>query len=467
MATRRERLARRRKAVGFTQEALAERLDVDRSTVVRWECGGSEPQPWLRPKIARALQVSLEHLADLLMERAPTVPSRTAQRPVSVEEIGPGGEVDSISGLEFPQSLAAAVRIASGYWSAMHRRHFLTRTGVVVASYTTPALRWATQPRDANAASGPHDGGRHVGHADIAELAAVADDARRWDRRYGGGNWRASAVISCLREHATPLLRGTFSDETGRQLFGATAELSRVAGWLAFDSGDHRAAQSHYIQSLRLARAAGDIALGGYVLTCMSMQASLLDAHDQAIDLISTAVHTGRGYATPRVLAFFKAIEARVHARAQDGRAADAALATAEQLLDTAESRPTGDDPPWIDFVDRQRLAADAIEVQRDLCRPDAALRWSAQGHMGADEFVRANALRDTILGCVHLQGPDPDLDTALHHGHKSIDALVSVKSARALRYIDELLTHTRRWGSEPRVRDFVHRVDVELRGRS
>jgi transcriptional regulator with XRE-family HTH domain len=66
MAGRRTQLALRRKAVGLSQEQLAERLGVDRSTVVRWERGETLPQPWLRPKIARALQVSVAHLGDLL-----------------------------------------------------------------------------------------------------------------------------------------------------------------------------------------------------------------------------------------------------------------------------------------------------------------------------------------------------------------------------------------------------------------
>ena len=39
-----ERLRRRRRAAGLTQEALALALEVDRSTVVRWEQGEREPQ---------------------------------------------------------------------------------------------------------------------------------------------------------------------------------------------------------------------------------------------------------------------------------------------------------------------------------------------------------------------------------------------------------------------------------------
>jgi transcriptional regulator with XRE-family HTH domain len=66
MPTRRERLAARRKAVGFSQEQLAEQLGVDRSTVARWESGETEPQPWIRPRLARALRLSLDQLDQLL-----------------------------------------------------------------------------------------------------------------------------------------------------------------------------------------------------------------------------------------------------------------------------------------------------------------------------------------------------------------------------------------------------------------
>lgn len=72
MAAKRHRLAQRRKTVGFTQETLAEQLGVDPTTVRRWESGETEngPQPWLRPKLARCLQVSAEQLDELLNDAA-------------------------------------------------------------------------------------------------------------------------------------------------------------------------------------------------------------------------------------------------------------------------------------------------------------------------------------------------------------------------------------------------------------
>lgn len=78
------------------------------------------------------------------------------------------------------------------------------------------------------------------------------------------GNWKANSVTACLDHRAGPLLQGSFSDEIGRELFSVTAELSRLAGWTAFDVGEHEVAQRHFIQALRLARAGGDVQLGCY-----------------------------------------------------------------------------------------------------------------------------------------------------------------------------------------------------------
>jgi transcriptional regulator with XRE-family HTH domain len=55
---RREHLAARRRTVGLSQEALAARLGVQRTTVTRWESGATTPMAWVRPGLAEALGVS-------------------------------------------------------------------------------------------------------------------------------------------------------------------------------------------------------------------------------------------------------------------------------------------------------------------------------------------------------------------------------------------------------------------------
>jgi tetratricopeptide (TPR) repeat protein/transcriptional regulator with XRE-family HTH domain len=67
---KRKRLAARRKALGLTQEDLAGLIGVERSTVVRWERGDTEPQPWIRARLAKALRVSADRIEELLTSDA-------------------------------------------------------------------------------------------------------------------------------------------------------------------------------------------------------------------------------------------------------------------------------------------------------------------------------------------------------------------------------------------------------------
>ena len=76
----RRQLARRRKALGLTQEDLADALGVERTTVGRWERGETGPAPWIRPKLARALKVSAERVEALLSGDESAAPGGTGSR---------------------------------------------------------------------------------------------------------------------------------------------------------------------------------------------------------------------------------------------------------------------------------------------------------------------------------------------------------------------------------------------------
>lgn len=64
--SRRLALARRRREVCKTQEGLAMEVGVQRSTVTRWEAGDTTPSLWARPRIANALDLTLDQLDELL-----------------------------------------------------------------------------------------------------------------------------------------------------------------------------------------------------------------------------------------------------------------------------------------------------------------------------------------------------------------------------------------------------------------
>ncbi|MBW5254121.1 sporulation protein [Streptomyces poriferorum] len=295
-----------------------------------------------------------------------------------------------------------------------------------------------------------------VGHSDVSKLREAAQDARRWDSKYGGGDWRSSMVPECLRVDAAPLLLGSYSDEVGRALFGAAAELTRLAGWMAFDTGQQEAAQRYYIQALRLARAAADVPLGGYVLASMSLQATYRGFADEGVDLAQAAVERNRGLATARTMSFFRLVEARAHAKANDAPAAGSALKAAEGWLE--RSRDGDADPSWLGFYSYDRFAADAAECHLDLKAPRQVRRFTEQAlSRPTEEFVRSHGLRLVVSAVAELESGN--LDAACAAGTRAVEVAGRISSARTTEYVRDLLHRLEPYGDEPRV--------VELRERA
>ncbi|MYS33737.1 hypothetical protein K388_03052 [Streptomyces sp. KhCrAH-43] len=295
-----------------------------------------------------------------------------------------------------------------------------------------------------------------VGHSDVSKLREAAQDARRWDSKYGGGDWRSSMVPECLRVDAAPLLLGSYSDEVGRALFGAAAELTRLAGWMAFDTGQQEAAQRYYIQALRLARAAADVPLGGYVLASMSLQATYRGFADEGVDLAQAAVERNRGLATARTMSFFRLVEARAHAKANDAPAAGAALKASESWLE--RSREGDADPAWLGFYSYDRFAADAAECHLDLKAPRQVRRFTEQAlSRPTEEFVRSHGLRLVVSAVAELESGN--LDAACAAGTRAVEVAGRISSARTTEYVRDLLHRLEPYGDEPRV--------VELRERA
>ncbi|MFF7239300.1 MFS transporter [Streptomyces collinus] len=441
-------LARRVNDLG-AQRGLT--LRYDKTSVARWVSKGMVPQGAAPHLIAAAIGQKLG-------------------RPVPLHEIGladadPAPEV----GLAFPRDVGQAVRSATelyrldlagrragtgGIWQSL-------AGSFAVSAYATPASRWLITPADSSVArEANHAEGSgapiKVGHSDVQKLREAAEDARRWDSKYGGGDWRSSMVPECLRVEAAPLLLGSYSDEVGRALFGASAELTRLAGWMAFDTGQQEAAQRYYIQALRLARAAADVPLGGYVLASMSLQATYRGFGDEGVDLAQAALERNRGLATARTMSFFRLVEARAHARASDAQAAGAALKAAESWLE--RSREGDNDPTWLGFYGYDRFAADAAECYRDLKAPRQVRRFTEQAlSKPTEEFVRSHGLRLVVSAVAELESGN--LDAACEQGVRAVEVAGRISSARTTEYVKDLLHRLEPYGDEPRVAELRERA--------
>jgi len=377
-------------------------------------------------------------------------------RVVAVEEIGMGANLDGApAGWDFPRDRSEAIQSVRAHWSEQDEDRLGDR--FAATGYACAVTRWLAVPTDAATAG---EGTRRCGREDLKDLRDTADQARLWDARFGGGDWRLSSVTHCLRDRALPLLTGSYTEQVGHELFTITAELSRVVAWAAFDSGHSGAAQRHFIQALRLARAAGDVEMGAYILTTMALHTALEGAPDQALDMAQGAYHRARRHAAPRVLAFAKLVEARAQSRLGDAASASAALSRAEALLDKIQ--PGVHDPRWISYVGYGRLAADATEIFRDLRNPKAALRWNEQASdMSPNVHTRAVGLRLAVAATAACQARD--LDHALDCGHRALDILTRVTSTRAENYLRAVTNALAPWATDARARDFTEHLDQRL----
>lgn len=373
-------------------------------------------------------------------------------RPIGVRDIGveePSGNEADV-GLSFPRRQDEALAEVILYWSTLNRRHFLS-TAFASAAFTEPTTRWLISPTE------PFDGSRGhltVGRSEILELRSAADEARVWDSRYGGAAWKSKSLTAFLFERVSPLLQGDFREPVARDLFSVTSEIARLAGWTAFDAGQHRAAQGHYIQALRLAKAGGDVNLGSYVLTTMAMQSLLLGFPSQAVDMAQGAFERDRSV-HPHVQGFAKLIEARAHAKSGDARAASACFATAEQLQARGAD---GEGPAWIDFFTRSRIITDAAEIYRDLGNPRAVFAWHRQGGLPGQAFARSRAIRLSVLATASAQAGS--LDQSLHFGRESLALFSRLQSIRGMDYLRILTDALGRWGSEQAVVSYVSDVN-------
>ena len=106
MAKPRKGLAARRRALGYSQESLAELLRVTPGTVGRWEQGKSTPEAWLQPRLAKVLEVSAQELIDLLNPRAESSAGETADVDRLERALANPSKVDLVTVAELRQHSA-------------------------------------------------------------------------------------------------------------------------------------------------------------------------------------------------------------------------------------------------------------------------------------------------------------------------------------------------------------------------
>ncbi|MGH3882090.1 MAG: helix-turn-helix domain-containing protein [Pseudonocardiaceae bacterium] len=476
---KRAHLAEARKAAGYTQESFAEALGVDRSTVVRWEAGNHEPLPYIRPKMARLLTASRDELNELLRLRpsahagdvVPTVGSDELSNHVSsqgglllpvvidghptilrldastlIEERGrrtPPAQGDGGLGWaladeplhyagRLDSTLHTIVALSGG---DLKRREFLPAAAFTAMAFAEPVLFALTASPVADAAQDA--GSRRIGMTDVEILTDNVAYLRRMDFRYGSGRIRERAV-QLLHHAVTTLLRGSYSDSTGRALLTAVAQAARLAASMAADVGRHALAQRYYIQALNLAMNAGNRLFAANMLSDMSrltiQNATGQRCAHQAIAL-ARAGTTVAGKATPTLAAQLSAMEARGQALCQDSNASRTTVLEAERHYE--RFRPDGE-PTWLSFYTEAELAADLGRALRDSGEPRRAAELMTRTLDSYEPWrLRSRCFVQTDLAAAYLVEGDHEHAAALTRDALSTAGKVS--SGRTVSRIQSL----------------------------
>ncbi len=366
--------------------------------------------------------------------------------------------VNADGGLHFSHSLTEGVEVAVRLWREdASRRRFLRTVAFTTSAFIAPAAQWLSGPTFDPAKS---NGSRIIGLPDVDVVREMTRAYRRLDNRYGGGHARPT-IVRYLHAEVAPLVKqGRYDAKVGSALMGATAELTQLAGWMAYDDGAHGLAQRYFIQALSLARGAQDPALGAEVLAAMSHQAVYLGHSSEGIGLARNARTSALRAGIPAIVAEAEVMEAHGHAKAGDKRACVRALNAAERSLDLADRTA---DPQWIDYFDEAYLSAKFGHCFAALRQGVQAERFASRSLEMDDRYVRGRAFNLALLARSYLLRDQPEPEQAAVVGSEALSLTEGIRSARANDYLRGLADNLAQFRRLPDVAKFIANTRAHL----
>ena len=457
MGLKRLRLAQRRKALGYTQEGLAEALGCERTTVIRWERGETEPQPWVRPRICRVLQLSAIELNQLLDDVA------------AVPDHGDGLNLVATAPLDFSLSAAATVQVIEGFSArdVASRREALARLAVLGSATLLGSVRqWAAVLAQVSMAE------LVVGPDEVTELEQAVTLFRRWDAS-GAGGLRRKAVVGQLNAVAE-----TLSDhhppQITRRLFQVTAELAQLAGWMAYDQGLFGIAQRYYVLALHACRESAAPDLGAKIIGDMTQLSTALGHYDDSLSLVHTALYSLPRTASNLVRSELLGLEARAYAQLGTSETRHAARSD-ETCLALYEEAPADPPPDWLHYMNLAEvdcLAANAYtEVALQTDEPRQWRHYAARAevhslrarHSRGEGYVRSRVFDEIRLARVRLAQRDPAEAASV-----GLHALQLAQDSRSSLIIDWFIRFDRnlaeRYSHQAETADFHEQVRQYIR---
>lgn len=360
------------------------RYALDDHAVGRWERGRVR---WPNAPYRAALRAVLGMPSDAALgfRRPGTRSETTIARPVWTPRVSASDAADAV-----------AARI--------HRREAVVAPALGGATLLAPLAGWL-EPRAPDVSASRL---RRFSVAEVEALEHVAATFRTW-RSVESGLGR-TAVLGQLADVGARLETATPGPLTDRA-FVVAAELARVSASMAFDAGQQRPAQDHYLLAARLASSGGDRVFGAVALAALARLQFDVGAADDGLAVVSLAQRGTRHMSSPRLRSMLATREAWGHAQAGDPHRFRAAV---DSALETHGDAVEGD-PSSLRSFDAAELHGTVGARYRDMARHDRRHAVDAVAHVTAalelrgPDRARNRAFDHVSLARVQLIAREPD----------------------------------------------------------
>ncbi|MEO3745048.1 helix-turn-helix transcriptional regulator [Plantactinospora sp. B5E13] len=427
MALKRIRFVQRRKALGYTQESLAETLGVDRTTIVRWERGDSQPLPWVRKTLAAALDVSLAELDELICEIVPA----------TLDNTPPGGAT-------------VATGVDEG-GDPTDRRTFTIGAALTALGIVGPA-------REALAAT---EVPRSIGLEQVQLAASLVERLRAADAVVGA-NQLCDVAIGVHQRLSTLADHSSYGREVAEALQTALADLANEIGWLTIDA-DRRAESRRYLhEAISRARVVDDPRREVHALACLALF-TWMKAPKESLQCAEAAQRVSAGWATPRLRTLLHLRSARAYAQQRDEVAFGRELSKALTQFDRGSH---DDDLPFLGFVTEREVGCLQGLSYLALGRPDRATALF-QGIVSAPTTpgYERNTVYDRVL-LAEATWRQGNVVEAAEIAHAALPDVAGLQSRRTAARLGQVRTGLGRERTRsPKVRAFVEEYDQAAAG--
>ncbi|WP_245572394.1 helix-turn-helix domain-containing protein [Actinokineospora enzanensis] len=268
-----------------------------------------------------------------------------------------------------------------------------------------------------------------VGNSDAVALENAVQLLWTQDDLLGGGAVRAAAN-GCL-SWAESLAAAPASDAVKRRIQTAHADLHSVAGWAAFDTGDHASAKKHLATGLSLARDCDQLDLAATILWQLGRIFLHAKDPDGALKMFNLGQTVAQDTDTPHASALMSVNSAWAYGEMGKPQQVQALLTRASIELDSSR----GDAPKYLEFMNHAEIhgiagmAYNALSARNRSYGEQALQHATASRDARPDTNARARASDGLAIAAAMLRVGG--CDAGVQAAHSAIEAASAIHSSR------------------------------------